>query len=372
MSLAHNPYQCAQEGVRYLLHVSGGRTSGLLLYHVLDAYGGRLPPNVRAVFANTGKEHEKTLLFVREMERRWHVPIAWVEYVYRKEARGGMSDPKNTFRVVGYGTASRRGEPFEMLIRAHRMLPNAHRRMCTADLKVETAARFARVKLGWWRPRPHSILGIRYDEPARWAKAIWEQCRTVYPLVLDRVTEDDVKRFWAAQPFDLGISHDLGNCDLCFMKGRWKLMRLEGPVEADAAHHPVPRAGRLVDRAGAVPSVGCPKRPQARADALPDALHLRGPARDADDALRRARAGPRRERERVVLLRRLTSLETDSMAEHHRPRAPHARTAPADPRLPMTWFQPSPRPPFHAARGRPPRAEASRSRAAAATRSAAS
>ena len=235
MSHAHNPYQCAQEGVRYLLHVSGGRTSGLLLYRVLDAYGGRLPPNVRAVFANTGKEHEKTLLFVREMERRWRVPIAWVEYVYRKEARGGMSDPKNTFRVVGYETASRRGEPFEMLIRAHRMLPNAHKRMCTADLKVETAARFARVRLGWWRPRPHSILGIRYDEPRRWAKAIWEQCRTAYPLVLDRVTEDDVKRFWAGQPFDLGISRDLGNCDLCFMKGRWKLMRLitQYPERAD-------------------------------------------------------------------------------------------------------------------------------------------
>ena len=70
MSTAHNPFQCAREGVRYLLHVSGGRTSGLLLYRLLDAYGGRLPPNVRAVFANTGKEHEKTLLFVREMERQ--------------------------------------------------------------------------------------------------------------------------------------------------------------------------------------------------------------------------------------------------------------------------------------------------------------
>lgn len=235
MSNARDHYRCAREGVRYLLHVSGGRTSGLLLRRVLDAYGGRLPPNVRAVFANTGKEHEKTLLFVREMERRWQVPIAWVEYVYRKEARGGMSDPKSTFRVVGYETASRRGEPFEMLIRAHQMLPNAHKRMCTADLKVETAARFARVKLGWWRPRPHSILGIRYDEPKRWAKAIWEQCRTVYPLVLDHVTEDDVKRFWAGQPFDLGINRDLGNCDLCFMKGRWKLMRLitQYPERAD-------------------------------------------------------------------------------------------------------------------------------------------
>ena len=66
-------------------------------------------------------------------------------------------------------------------------------------------------------------------------------------------------------------------------------------------------------------------------------------------------------------------METDSMAEQRRSRAPRTRETPAAPRPPMTWFQPSPRPPFHAARGRPPpRAEASRSRAAAATRSAAS
>ena len=211
-----NPYRCARRGLRYLLHVSGGRTSGMLLYRVLDAYGGRLPGNVRAVFANTGKEHAKTLAFLREMERRWHVPITWVEYVYRAEARGGIGDPKNTFRIVDHDTASRRGEPFAALIRSRRMLPNAHRRLCTAELKVETAARFARTRLRWWRPRPHSILGIRHDEPKRWTKALWEQCRTVYPLVDARVAKSDVERFWRSQPFDLGIGHDLGNCDLCF------------------------------------------------------------------------------------------------------------------------------------------------------------
>ena len=47
-----NPYRCAQSGLRYLLHVSGGRTSGMLLYRMLAAYEGRLPANVRAVFAN--------------------------------------------------------------------------------------------------------------------------------------------------------------------------------------------------------------------------------------------------------------------------------------------------------------------------------
>ena len=62
------------------------------------------------------------------MERRWQVPIAWVEYVYRAGARGGIRDPKNTYRAVDYDTASRRGEPFAMLIRAHKILPNAHKR----------------------------------------------------------------------------------------------------------------------------------------------------------------------------------------------------------------------------------------------------
>ncbi len=226
MTSGGNPYRCAQSGLRYLLHVSGGRTSGMLLYRVLDAYDGRLPANVRAVFANTGKEHEKTLAFIREIQRRWQVPIAWVEYVYRADARGGIRDPRNTYRVVDYDTASRRGEPFTMLIRANKLLPNAHKRICTADLKVETAARFARTRLGWWRPRPHSILGIRHDEPRRWGKALWEECRTVYPLVDAKVSVRDVERFWSEQPFDLEIHRDLGNCDLCFLKGRWKLMRL--------------------------------------------------------------------------------------------------------------------------------------------------
>ena len=49
--------------------------------------------------------------------------------------------------MVDYDSASRRGEPFAILIRAHKLLPNPYKRICTADLKVETAARFARTGL---------------------------------------------------------------------------------------------------------------------------------------------------------------------------------------------------------------------------------
>jgi hypothetical protein len=54
-----------------LISFSGGRTSAYLLKHVLDAYGGTLPGNVTACFANTVKEMPQTLDFVRDCGQRW-------------------------------------------------------------------------------------------------------------------------------------------------------------------------------------------------------------------------------------------------------------------------------------------------------------
>ena len=184
-----------------------------------------------------------------------------------------------------------------MLIRANKLLPNAHKRICTADLKVETAARFARTRIGWWRPRPHSILGIRHDEPQRWGKALWEECRTVYPLVDAKVSVRDVERFWSEQPFDLEIHRDLGNCDLCFLKGRWKLMRL-------ITQHPE-RADWWIEQERFRRSVARTVR-KPELTRFPDALHLRGPEEHAHDAVRRTVRGTGSERGRVLLLRRLS------------------------------------------------------------------
>ncbi len=57
-----------------LISFSGGRTSAYLLKHVLDAYGGTLPNNVIACFANTGKEMPQTLDFVRDCGQRLERP----------------------------------------------------------------------------------------------------------------------------------------------------------------------------------------------------------------------------------------------------------------------------------------------------------
>lgn len=63
-----------------VLSISGGRTSAYMLRMVLDAHGGALPPDVLAIFANTGKEMPETLDFIEECSQRWSVPIKWLEY----------------------------------------------------------------------------------------------------------------------------------------------------------------------------------------------------------------------------------------------------------------------------------------------------
>ena len=248
---ADNPYRIPTDR-EYMLHISGGRTSGYMLYHVLDAHDGRLPSNARAIFANTGKEREETLVFLDRMELEWGAPITWVEYQYRTDRPGGRgpAKQKNWFREVYFDrrlrplptisgafrlvdSASRRGEPFAQLIRVRRMLPNVVMRMCTEELKVNTAKRFASHVLGWQKPR--NVIGIRHDEPQRVRKALWEECAVEYPMVHAKVAESDVMDFWARQPFDLGLRPDQGNCDLCFLKGVGKLRRLiaEEPLRAN-------------------------------------------------------------------------------------------------------------------------------------------
>lgn len=62
-----------------IISTSGGRTSGYMLWRVLQANGGILPKDCHAVFCNTGLEHPNTLTFVHQIEERW-CPVTWLEY----------------------------------------------------------------------------------------------------------------------------------------------------------------------------------------------------------------------------------------------------------------------------------------------------
>lgn len=204
-----------------LISVSGGRTSGFMPARIIAAHGGTLPPDVVPVFCNTGLEHEATYKFLKQIEERW-CPIVWLEYVYDESA-----EPKHSFKVVDYCTASRNGEPFAMAIRARAYLPNPVTRFCTAELKIRTGNRYAN-SLGW--SEFARAVGLRYDEPRRVSRLKGEGGEDVLcPISLAKETLDDVLAFWKAQPFDLELpagDNAFGNCDLCFLKSRAKIEKV--------------------------------------------------------------------------------------------------------------------------------------------------
>ncbi len=228
------PIEIPDDGNERVISVSGGRTSGYMLWRFLDAHGGQLPPRTRAIFQNTGKEREATLVFLREMSERWSVPIKWLEYRYDKDALGRAGDPKHMHVEVDFDTASRKDEPFAQMVRAYTLLPHVKLRKCTVELKTLTLNRYMRRTLGIKEYR--NLIGMRYDEPGRVLKMLKDEtCETETPLFHAKIVKKDVHDFWRDSDFDLDLPLDESNCDLCFLKGHRQLLRLirENPERAN-------------------------------------------------------------------------------------------------------------------------------------------
>jgi 3'-phosphoadenosine 5'-phosphosulfate sulfotransferase (PAPS reductase)/FAD synthetase len=200
---------------------SGGRTSAYMLWRVLQSNRG-LPDEAIVCFANTGKEDEATLEFVRDCEINWGVKINWLEF----------RDNEKKYEVVSFETASRNGEPFETLIKKRNYLPNPVSRFCTVELKVRTIHRYLKDN-GWkeW----DSMLGIRADEKRRLAKIgnqdYGKHEEKIAPLGEANITKQDVGDFWKQQSFDLKLPNINGvtmhgNCDLCYLKGGAQILSL--------------------------------------------------------------------------------------------------------------------------------------------------
>lgn len=201
-----------------VISFSGGRTSGYMLRRCLEAFGGALPADVHVLFGNTGKERPETLDFVEECGRRWGVLIRWLEY---RAAGSHVAE-------VNHKTASRQGEPFAALIERRNYLPNPVTRFCTQELKI-------RPMRDWMRAQGYehwtNVVGIRADEPRRVARMKdpgrkAERWDIALPLADAGVTLAEVDAFWASQPFDLRLHPWEGNCDLCFLKGYAKKIRI--------------------------------------------------------------------------------------------------------------------------------------------------
>jgi len=173
--------------MKKVFNFSGGRTSA---YMVLKYWKeGDL-----VIFCDTTREHPKTYKFLNDFEAFENIPIIRLMY------NGGWD---------GFLKHWNNGKS----------IPNRFKRQCTIELKVKTARRYLR-SLGIMQYE--NFIGFRFDEPLRVSKhkEQWKKVVTKFPLFEDKITKYIILDFFKKKPYDLEIPSILGNCDLCFMKGK--------------------------------------------------------------------------------------------------------------------------------------------------------
>jgi hypothetical protein len=173
-------------------------------------------------FANTGLEHPKTLEFINNCDKVFGFNTVWLESVVQHDKRSAP-----THKIVTFETASRKGEPFEEVIKKYG-IPNSAFPGCTRDLKLAPIKSYLK-SLGIDEHKIRTAIGIRTDETRR-VNAKTAEARTLeYPLIVVWPSDkQDVLDWWEDQPFDLGIDEFEGNCLGCWKKSLKKhFMQIE-------------------------------------------------------------------------------------------------------------------------------------------------
>lgn len=165
-------------------------------------------------FANTGREHPKTLDFIKKCDDEFGFNTVWLEAVV--DQRKGK---QITHKVIDYDTASRDGQPFEDVIRKYG-IPNVSRPHCSDKLKKYVMSSYIR-SLGLKASRVPTAIGIRNDESRRVSGT---EADVIYPLIdIWSVDREHILLWWEDQTFDLEIDEFEGNCQACYKKSFHKL-----------------------------------------------------------------------------------------------------------------------------------------------------
>jgi hypothetical protein len=192
-----------------VISFSGGRTSAFMTKFILE-HKKYSDFNKIVVFANTGKEKEETLEFVNKCDKTWDFNVVWIEADVVHEKGVGTN-----FKIVDFKTASRKGEPFEEVIKKYK-LPTIMGSHCTRELKMAPINKY--IKSLNLKNDIYTAIGIRYDERNRMSNTAIDK-KIIYPLIEDiQIDSGFIRKWWSSQKFDLELKDYEGNCDLCFKK----------------------------------------------------------------------------------------------------------------------------------------------------------
>lgn len=178
-----------------VINFSGGKTSA---YMTIKEYrDGDI-----VIFCDTGREHPKTYKFINDFEAHENIPIIRLKY----------QNSENPFRAL-------------LEKKKNAAIPNNFKRFCTIELKVKTARRYLR-SIGIFQYE--NLVGFRADEPLRVKrrKQHWKKVTDRFPLYESGITKEKINEYWSQKPYTLEIPSILGNCTLCFMKGKNAIMSI--------------------------------------------------------------------------------------------------------------------------------------------------
>lgn len=169
--------------MKRVINFSGGKTSALMTILLKPTEDDIV------LFCDTGREHPLTYKFIDDFERNEGIKIVRISY------NGG----------------------FEGMLERNKFLPNVAIRKCTVELKIKTAKRYLR---GLGIQRFENYIGFRADEQRRINESQYKKVLNKFPLYDMGITKEDVNQYWLNKTYNLEVPSILGNCDLCFLKGK--------------------------------------------------------------------------------------------------------------------------------------------------------
>ncbi|MCE2452664.1 MAG: hypothetical protein J4F48_07470 [Nitrospinae bacterium] len=149
----------------HVLKFSGGQTSGMLLFTLLEAGLLVAKRGDVVIFNNTSAEHPKTYEFTRLckqlVENKYGIPFFWLEYQTYEDARSGEYTRLPSYRLVNTEPMSEtnpdgyhwRGEVYEELLSWIGFVPTVFQCPCTQSLKLETTRAFLKE---WFANKPET------------------------------------------------------------------------------------------------------------------------------------------------------------------------------------------------------------------------
>lgn len=186
--------------MKRVINFSGGRTSALMTILLKPTEDDLV------IFCDTGREHPNTYKFINDFEAFEGIKIHRISYEHKKSPGLTGFDALNNHKTT---------------------LPNRTKRFCTVELKISTGKRYVR-KLGV--QQFECFVGFRADEKDRVQKYLkannFKKVHPKFPLNDLDITSEMVNDYWLTKPYTLDLPRILGNCDLCFLKGKAAIIKI--------------------------------------------------------------------------------------------------------------------------------------------------